>query len=208
CTCGHQNSDIGNFCVACGMTKTAATAAQLSDDTVWFYYRGSQRVGPTSTREIAKLLHANMLDRNTPVWKSGMNDWAPLHQTALGALASQRIPAAPLQTVSDIYAWMIALLPMTVGVILSVLKVTSLGVFLAVSSLTIIFEVLDLREIKKATGRLESWVWFILLLTPVYLFIRAGKAGQRYGYAIAWCVLYFCTMMFSTIQAYLELGLL
>ncbi|WMJ82621.1 DUF4339 domain-containing protein [Oscillospiraceae bacterium LTW-04] len=83
CTCGYQNSDIGNFCVACGTPKTAAISAQLADDVAWFYYKGNHRFGPASSNEIVGLLQSGELNRNTMVWKAGMNDWVPLHQTAL-----------------------------------------------------------------------------------------------------------------------------
>lgn len=192
CTCGHQNADIGNYCVACGMSKNAATAAQLADDVAWFYYLGNQRMGPVSSREIAGSLHAGTLDRNTLIWKSGMPDWAPLHRTALSALAPHLMPPAPLQAVSDVYAWLLAVFPMAVGTVLAMLGVKYIGIALGIWSLTLLFWVLDVREIKKTTDRFDAWVWTIFLFMGVYLFIRASKAGQRYGYAIVWCVFYIC----------------
>lgn len=192
CTCGHQNSDIGNFCVACGMAKNEALAAQLSDDVAWFYYRGNQRFGPVHAREIGALVHEGVLDRDTLIWKAGMDKWTPLHQTALGALAPHLMPPAPLQSVSDVYAWLLAILPVVVGMVLSILKANYFGVILAVGVLTILFWGLDVWELKKAKNDLSTWIWLVFLLTPAYLFVRAGKVGQRYGYAIAWCVIYVC----------------
>lgn len=192
CSCGYENSDIGNFCVACGTAKSAALSAQLSDDAAWFYYQGSRRFGPVSSHEIAGLLHAGELDRDTLVWKSGMNDWVPLHQTALNTLVPHLMPPPPLQAASDIFAWLLALMPMCVATFLSILRADKVGITLVIVLLTIFFWALDVWELDKTKNHLGAWIWTILLLTPAYLFIRSSKAGRRYGYAVAWCIVYAC----------------
>lgn len=202
CICGHQNADIGNFCVACGTNKNAVFSAQLGDDAIWFYYQGSHRFGPVSPREIAELLHAGALDRNTPVWKAGMNDWTRLYQTVLATFVPNLMPAAPFQAISDIYAWLLAILPLIVGTVLIGLGVSNLAAILSIWLLNTLFWALDVWEIKKTTGRFDSWLWTIFLLTPVYLFIRSGKAGQRYGYAVVWCILYICFIVVYAIGVY------
>ncbi len=199
CTCGYQNADIGNFCVACGAAKSAALSAQLSDDAAWFYYKGNQRFGPVSSHEVAGLLHAGGLDRETLMWKAGMNDWVPLRQTALNTLSPHLMPPAPLQAVGDVFAWLLALMPTCVTMVLSFLKVNSIGVMLATVAVTILFWALDIWELKKTNSRLGAWIWTIFLVTPVYLFIRSGKAGRRYGYAVAWCILYACFVLIYAI---------
>ncbi|MDF3004596.1 MAG: hypothetical protein K0S22_1068 [Oscillospiraceae bacterium] len=192
CTCGYQNSDIGNFCVACGTPKNAAISAQLGDNIAWFYYKGSHRFGPASSSEIAGLLHAGELDRNTMVWKAGMNNWVPLYQTALSAVAPHLMPPPPLESASDVYAWLLAICPFIVGIVLTMLKVNNIGIILAISVLSLLFWALDVWELKKTKNSLSAWIWLVFLLTPAYLFVRSSKAGKRYGYSSTWCIIYVC----------------
>lgn len=190
CNCGHSNSDDGNFCTACGVAKSNVYSDQISCDYVWHYYKGQQRFGPSSSKDIARLLYSGELNRNTLVWKSGMTNWVPLHQTALSTLAPDLMPPMPLQAASDGYAWALAIMPISTNIILKLTRVNVVVSLIVGGFLTLFFWGLDVFELKKTNNAVWSWAWSGLVATPAYLFIRANKAGQRYGYAITWCFLY------------------
>ncbi|MDD4700578.1 MAG: DUF4339 domain-containing protein [Oscillospiraceae bacterium] len=126
CNCGRENTDIGNFCIACGAAKNDVISAQISEDVQWYYYKGSDRCGPVTASEIADLLRIEEIDRKTLVWKSGMTDWIPLNQTALNTLATDVVPPIPMQAVSDKYAWALATVPFLCDFFLSRLNIVGM----------------------------------------------------------------------------------
>ena len=189
CTCGYQNSDIGNFCIACGAAKSDVISAQIGENVQWHYYKDSNRCGPVAASEIAGLLRINEIDRNTLVWKAGMTDWVPLCQTALNTLVTDVLPPIPMQAVSDIYAWLLATLPLIFAIIIHSNHMNKLTFLLVVWILNILFWALDVWELKKTNNHLGFWIWTVFALVPAYLFIRSSKAGKRYGYSITYIAL-------------------
>lgn len=56
----------------------AASQPQTSANTTWHYaIEGNQR-GPIGEPELAALVDAGAIDRDTLVWQSGMTDWLPI----------------------------------------------------------------------------------------------------------------------------------
>jgi hypothetical protein len=47
---------------------------------------------------------------------------------------------------------------------------------------------LDGEELKKAGHNRDGWGFWVFILVPAYLFIRAAKLKQNNGYAILWVV--------------------
>lgn len=190
CSCGRENSDIGNFCVACGAAKSDAISAQLGEDAQWYYYKGGDRSGPVTANEIAALLRSTEIDRKTLVWKAGMADWSPLNQTALNTLATDVVPPIPIQAASDKYAWALATSPFLVSLILTMVNVTGISRTIIIIVINCLFLILDIQEIKKTGNDPGSWIWLGAVIVPVYLFVRASKVNQKYGYAIINCIIF------------------
>lgn len=190
CSCGRENTDIGNFCVFCGAAKNDVISAQVGDDVQWYYYKGSNRCGPVAAGEIANLLRINEINRNTLVWKAGMTDWVPLNQTALNTLASDVLPPIPMQAVSDKYAWALATVPFLCDFFLTRLNIVGLINMLIIIGINCAFLVLDINEIKKSGNNPGHWIWLGLAIVPVYLFVRASKVNRKYGYAITYMILF------------------
>ncbi len=65
----------------------------------WWYAEKGIRKGPVPETELAVLYQAHHIDRNTVVWKMGMDEWMPLgHIDELEALrAKPREPKEPLK---------------------------------------------------------------------------------------------------------------
>ena len=50
---------------------------------MWYYQQGENRIGPVSEEMIRNLLLSQILNINSLVWKEGMSNWVPVHQTQL-----------------------------------------------------------------------------------------------------------------------------
>jgi hypothetical protein len=85
---------------------------------------------------------------------------------------------------SDKWAWTLACIP--------ILNLVDAGWIIFII-LNTIFAILDIKELKKEGHNPGSWIWLGLFLIPVYLFIRASKTNEKYGYAITWCALFVLT---------------
>lgn len=185
CSCGRENVDIGNFCIACGAAKSDVISAQISEDAQWYYYKGSDRCGPVAASEIADLLRIKEIDRKTLVWKSGMVDWIPLNQTALNTLATDVIPPIPMQAASNKFAWALAIIPILVDTASLLLGIPKDYCLTTSWILVLIFWALDVHDIEKTGNELGLWQWLGLLFIPAYLFARSYKVDHKYSYSIS-----------------------
>ncbi len=50
---------------------------------MWYYQHFGRKIGPVSEETIRSLLLSQILNIYSLVWKEGMNDWIPIHQTNL-----------------------------------------------------------------------------------------------------------------------------
>ena len=50
---------------------------------MWYYQQADNRIGPVSEEMIRNLLLAQILNTQSLVWKEGMANWIPIHQTSL-----------------------------------------------------------------------------------------------------------------------------
>ena len=198
CNCGRQNADTGNFCVSCGAAKNDVLAAPLDDNTLWYYYKDGERLGPVAAKEIEALLRTGQMDRKMLVWKSGMPDWLPLHQTPLYTLALTVLPPVPLKAASDKYAWTIAFIPLCQFCLSLAGASTSAGVIVT-AVLTLLFWVLDMQEMDKTNNKVGLWPVLGLIFMPAYLFVRGRKVGRKYDYAIVYCIVLVVLPIIETI---------
>jgi hypothetical protein len=111
-----------------------------------------------------------------------------------GAAQTTQINLRGANKLDDKWAWLLACVPI-IGLILESFILAISGfvsyvmTFVIYTSLYFSIWKVDVEELKKKNFNPTEWIWFILLV-PVYLFLRASKTNQKYGYAIAWCVLF------------------
>lgn len=193
-SCGRENADIGNFCIACGAAKKDVISAQISEDVQWYYYKGSDRCGPVAASEIADLLRIKEIDRKTLVWKTGMVDLIPLNKTALNTLATDVVPPIPLQAASNKFAWALAIIPILVYTAFMLLGIPENYCITTSWILNLIFWVLDVNHIEKTGNELGLWQWLGLIYISAYLFARSYKVDHKYSYSISCIIfLFLCT---------------
>ncbi|MFH1033665.1 MAG: GYF domain-containing protein [Pseudomonadota bacterium] len=59
---------------------------------VWYYVVNGAQTGPAGAHEMAALIQAGKISRDTLVWKEGMAEWQPAGQTELAELFAQAPP--------------------------------------------------------------------------------------------------------------------
>jgi hypothetical protein len=95
---------------------------------------------------------------------------------------------------SDKWVWTLACVPIMSSLLYlflqSNIEVGSEFSLIVAIVMNIIFLLLDDRELKKASINPNKWIWTGFIIIPIYLFVRASKTKRKYGYAIAWCVLF------------------
>ena len=107
-------------------------------------------------------------------------------------------PALTTVPISDKWPWLLATIPMSVSLILSMVVPSNTTIIaIVVVILNIIFVSLDDNYLKKKEIQTKSWMWMGILLVPVYLFVRAGKTNKHFGPGIVWCVLGGIDLMIS-----------
>ncbi|MBP7001743.1 DUF805 domain-containing protein [Amaricoccus sp.] len=67
----------------------------MSDVEQWYYVDAGQRLGPVSIDEIRRLVRDSRLSVDALVWRSGLQDWIPLHQSPAADAASSLPPPLP-----------------------------------------------------------------------------------------------------------------
>lgn len=79
----------------------------------WYYEKNGQRLGAVTGEAIAQLLAQQDINRNTLVWKQGMEAWAPLSTTELVSHLRQTAtpPALPVGQVNNKFLWMLSFSP-------------------------------------------------------------------------------------------------
>jgi hypothetical protein len=168
----------------------------------WHYIENGIRKGPISSTAIKKLISANTIGNDAPVWRKGMSDWKEIRETELADAVASEPPAVAPSLIGNGYAWMLAL-PLALCIISAGLESSNhqavfshsnnpskgfpAGLSFAINGL---FVLLDLRRLKTAGYNFSKALGLLgFLLTPLYLFIRAHKLKQTPWYAIACVVL-------------------
>jgi hypothetical protein len=174
------------------------------DSNQWYYVVNGTRQGPTTATAIKDLLDKSKIEMDTQVWRKGMLEWKSLRESDLGELVAAEPPAISPQQIGNGYVWMLALLPLVLGLTDAAISASNqdaairslvLG-FPYHSSKGLPFQVpaiinavlgwLDDRRLKQAGYGSRLTRVTAVLLTPAYLFLRAKRLKQRPYYAIAW----------------------
>ncbi|MCK1658583.1 DUF4339 domain-containing protein [Bradyrhizobium sp. 151] len=172
----------------------------------WHYVVNGARRGPTTVTTIKDLLNRKQIEADTQVWRKGMPEWKPLRESDLGELVAAEPPAISSKHVGNGYVWILALLPLVIGVIEAVVSASNQDA--AVRSLALGFPYhpsrglpfqvplvingllgwLDDRRLQQAGYGSRTTRITAVLLAPVYLFLRAKRLKQRPYYAVAWII--------------------
>ena len=183
--CGCEVNGAIKFCPQCGQ---ALIANAEDDGEKWYYVSSSNnKLGPFSKDDMMGFVQAERISRETLVWKQGMLEWIPAIQTDLLQTIKDVAPPLPI---SDKYVWSLATVPILVSWFIEALGLPSVAVTSVVIALNITFMILDSSKLSKSGINTSSWMWTGIVMVPVYLFLRASKTNKKYGYAIAWCLVF------------------
>jgi len=172
----------------------------------WYYVVNGARRGPMTADTIKDLLNKKQIEADTQVWRKGMPEWKPLRESDLGDLVAAEPPAISSNHIGNGYVWILALLPLVIGVIEAVVSASNQEA--AVRSLALGFPYHPTRglpyQVPLAVNALLGWLddrrlqqagygsratrVTAVLLAPVYLFLRAKRLRQRPYYAVAWII--------------------
>ncbi|KAA6167178.1 DUF4339 domain-containing protein [Pseudomonas veronii] len=150
---------------------------------LWFYDDGGSRVGPFTESDIKELLKVSKIRHGTLVWRTGMDTWAPIETTELKAEVTILPPPLNKDSISNHWAWLLALSPLLGFVDLGIN--TSVGVIIG---LVVVIALcgLDSRKFHQA-GHNPPSIWWCFI-PPVYLYIRSSRLKANYLPMIAWIV--------------------
>jgi len=161
---------------------------------IWYYATNGNRIGPVSPNDLQDMYKSETLSSNSKVWKLGMPDWVELSQANVIDMENTPPPLVG-SDINNIYAWALAIVPIvlasiTIGLLRNQITNDISLSTIVIALLTVVLWILDKAALKKAGYKSSGWMYTVLLLTPLYLFIRAHRTGKKYGYAICWCVLF------------------
>lgn len=172
----------------------------------WYYVTNGTRHGPITAAALKELLKRKEIATDTQVWRKGMPEWKTLRESDLADLVSAEPPAISPQHIGNGYVWILAVLPLIFAI--TEAAVTASNQQAAASSLVLGFPyhpsrglppqipfvvngllgLLDERRLRQAGYGSWKTRATAVLLTPVYLFIRAERLKQRPYYAAAWII--------------------
>ncbi len=210
--CGQKLSDDAIFCDKCGNrirngtaeTGKAASETDTGADNVdmnkeppyeepdtWYYLDGTEMGGPMPAEVIRQSIEEGTIDYNAKVRRSPSEPWTFLIDSPFADIAVKMAPA-PV-SISDKWLWALAVIPMTVSILLSYMKImpaeSTAGLIIPVV-LNILFLLLDKKELQDKGFYAERWMWMGILLIPVYLIVREVKTNRNFVPAIIWCFLF------------------
>ncbi|MHC2390890.1 hypothetical protein ACVMFA_009467 [Bradyrhizobium liaoningense] len=181
-------------------------AASQPGTNEWHYVVNGARRGPTTATTIKDLLNKKEIETDTQVWRKGMPEWKPLRESDLGELVASEPPAISSKHIGNGYVWTLAFLPIVLGVIEAMVSASNQDAAARAvafgipyhASRGLPFQVpvvingllgwLDDRRLQQAGYGSRATRVTSVLLTPVYLFMRAKRLKQRPYYAVAWVV--------------------
>jgi len=187
--CPVCQSEYAEGTVICGKCDKEVLSNEANAEMSWYYAEYGKSVGPVSANDLQEMYESEILSLSSRVWKAGMQDWVELRQTNIIDRGNTPPPLAG-NDINNTYAWAIAIVPIVLGFITNRITNELSIVGFAISLVTIVLWILDKAALKKAGYKTSGWMFTILLVTPLYLFLRAKRTGKEYGYAICWCILF------------------
>jgi GYF domain 2 len=187
-------------------------AAEPRIEKIWYYADGGKRTGPVAASDIEELLARRQIDKNVEVWRKGMKDWVPIHETELVNKIDDVTPPLPSHAVNNIIVWLLAFSPLIFAAIDQTMKqqqvlqmlggnVSSLNSLLSGNvagipwfvpgAIYFVLCVIDINLLYRAGYR----AWYLgasaFLFSPIYPFVRASRLKQPpyYGFVFIVCLL-------------------
>jgi GYF domain 2 len=176
---------------------------EAAAESVWFYTDHGGQKGPISTAKLKRLIATNQIGKDTHVWRNGLKQWMPIHETELVEGVGNVAPPIPTQFISNSIVWLVAFGPLIFAVIDQEIKQNQISNALSTGDVrhllvagpvglpfyvqTIVYSILclvDAIRIERAgysSGYMRPLAFFIV---PIYLFVRASKLRQTpyYGF--------------------------
>lgn len=212
--CGSEIKVGAKFCTVCGNKINEKQDTNQSNSSNWFCLIKEDgkyvKMGPYSIRELKALQAIGKIDRETSVWRSGLEEWMPLNKTTLfqELRFDEMAPPIVKEHVTNTWVWILAFAPLislaiyqVIGRqyvisklsdgslytdysnILNTLQIMSIVITLGLNIFLTWKDEKTLRQLGHNTQLLGSY-WLI----PVYLFKRAKYLKQNYAYAIVWII--------------------
>lgn len=187
-------------------------ASESPIEKIWYYADGGKRTGPVAASDIEELLARRQIDKNVEVWRKGMKDWVPIHETELVNKIDDVTPPLPSYAVNNIVVWLLAFSPLIFAAIDQTMKqqqvlqmlggdVSSLNSLLSGNvagipwfvpgAIYFVLCVIDINLLYRAGYR----AWYLgasaFLFSPIYPFVRASRLKQPpyYGFVFIVCLL-------------------
>jgi len=157
----------------------------------WFIVKNGTRHGPLTAAVISSMLERKEVGTDAQVWRTGMSEWKPIRESDLSDLVATEPPPISSSQIGNSYVWTLAVVPLLIGLIEATLEANnaSRGLPLQLPALVgALLGWLDYRLLEKAGYKSWGLRAAAVLLTPVYLFMRAKRLKQRPTYAICWLV--------------------
>jgi len=158
----------------------------------WYYVERGERKGPVGAETLQSMFERGLVDENTRVWTESFgNDWKPIHQVSALRNAGQP-PLVPASEIPNVWLYLLISVPVVMTVVeasttLSADGQAGLG-FLLFFIPNTICAILDQKVVERS-GRKDSvkglFLW-IIILVPVYIFLRSKRTGLGLWPGFAW----------------------
>jgi len=184
----------------------SATQAGASpvNDAIWYYENGGTRVGPVSEAQMATLLISGALTATSQVWKKGLAGWTKLGDTELStkisaserppalASVSEEPPALAGGPVNNTLVWIVAFMPLISALVAVYValryNVTQMSILIATGAAYITLCVVDGVLLRKAGHDTFTYMFWGVIVPPVYLYKRAKNLLQSKSYFVCWLI--------------------
>ncbi len=189
--CNETLQEEGMPCSACGWIPEGYTLDP--DKKEWFYVVGSRYKGPFTPLRIRELIKDTTISENTLLWQENKRYATTAGKSPFKDEFLVPITPPPLKLLSDRYALSLMSVPVFVCIIISAFLKPTLAAFaiLALIYLVLgyIFLRADIKEVKKrGFDFFEKWMYFGIVIAPLYLLPRAEHTNKKFMYSLAWVI--------------------
>ena len=162
-------------------TKRMVERTDLNDEPKeWFCQnlKTGEELGPLSQSQVCSLVARKEINRDTLMWKSGMEEWRKASELELfSETVNSERPLLPASAVSDKWAFCLATIPILVYCFLCALQLGSIA-WLPCIVLNCIFAWKDTRLLERCRRDMTGClVTLACTIVPLYLLFRAIKLG-------------------------------
>ena len=143
----------------------------MNTEKSWYYIINNSKSEACTFDELIELVRINTITRDTPIWHLGQENWVPAIETPLKDYINAFLPKTSPEKVTNIFAWLLAIIPLSVSFIFNVLDYSEYGTIVCII-LNIVFILLDFYEFRKANLKIDIGMLLGAFFVPIYLFVR------------------------------------